>query len=157
MAEVDGLDVRGVVVRFGGLVAVDGQTLQAPRGRITGLIGPNGAGKTTTFNACTGLVRPTAGSVHLFGEDVTHQPPQARARKGLGRTFQRMELFDTLTVAENVALGKEASLAGRTRVISRYSWERVAAEAHTLYERTAEEFIVRSGTRWTADREAMSG
>jgi ABC-type branched-subunit amino acid transport system ATPase component len=113
MAEVEGLDVRGVVVRFGGLVAVDGQTLQAPRGRITGLIGPNGAGKTTTFNACTGLVRPTAGSVHLFGEDVTHQPPQARARKGLGRTFQRMELFDTLTVAENVALGKEASLAGR--------------------------------------------
>ncbi len=51
--------------------------------------------------------------MHLFGEDVTHQPPQARARKGLGRTFQRMELFDTLTVAENVALGKEASLAGR--------------------------------------------
>jgi ABC-type branched-subunit amino acid transport system ATPase component len=111
--DVDGLAVEGIVVKFGGLVAVDGQTLQAPRGRITGLIGPNGAGKTTTFNACTGLVRPAAGTVHLFGEDVTHAPPQARARKGLGRTFQRMELFDTLTVTENVALGKEAALAGR--------------------------------------------
>jgi ABC-type branched-subunit amino acid transport system ATPase component len=112
-AVVDGLAVDGLVVRFGGLVAVDGQTLQAPRGRITGLIGPNGAGKTTIFNACTGLARPTAGTVHLFGEDITHAPPQARARKGLGRTFQRMELFDTLTVAENVALGKEAGMAGR--------------------------------------------
>ncbi|HEX3611115.1 MAG TPA: ATP-binding cassette domain-containing protein [Sporichthyaceae bacterium] len=110
---IDGLAVEGIVVKFGGLVAVDGQTLAAPRGRITGLIGPNGAGKTTTFNACTGLVRPAAGTVHLFGEDITHAAPQARARKGLGRTFQRMELFDTLTVAENVALGKEASLAGR--------------------------------------------
>ena len=110
--DVDGLAVEGIVVRFGGLVAVDGQTLQAPRGRITGLIGPNGAGKTTTFNACTGLVRPAAGTVHLFGEDVTHAPPQARARKGLGRTFQRMELFDTLTVRENVKLGREAAMAG---------------------------------------------
>ena len=109
----DGLSVEGLVVRFGGLVAVDGQSLQAPRGRITGLIGPNGAGKTTTFNACTGLVRPTEGRVHLFGEDITHAPPQARARKGLGRTFQRMELFDSLTVRANVALGKEAGMAGR--------------------------------------------
>jgi ABC-type branched-subunit amino acid transport system ATPase component len=110
---VDGLSVEGVVVRFGGLTALDHQTLAAPRGRITGLIGPNGAGKTTTFNACTGLVRPTAGTVRLFGEDVTRAPAQARALMGLGRTFQRMELFDTLTVRENVALGKEASMAGR--------------------------------------------
>jgi ABC-type branched-subunit amino acid transport system ATPase component len=110
---VDGLACEGIVVRFGGLVAVNGQTLQAPRGRITGLIGPNGAGKTTTFNACTGLVRPTEGKVHLFGEDVTHASPQARARKGLGRTFQRMELFDTLTVRENVKLGREAAMAGK--------------------------------------------
>ena len=109
----DGLEVSGLVVRFGGLTAVDGQTLTAPRGRITGLIGPNGAGKTTTFNACTGMVKPTAGVVRLFGEDITGLPPQARALKGLGRTFQRMELFDTLTVRENVALGKEAGMAGR--------------------------------------------
>src|ERR1044071_7884416 len=110
--KIDGLAVENLVVRFGGLVAVNGQTLQAPRGWITGLIGPNGAGKTTTFNACTGLVRPTEGKVYLFGEDVTSAPPQARARRGLGRTFQRMELFDTLTVRENVKLGKEAAMAG---------------------------------------------
>jgi ABC-type branched-subunit amino acid transport system ATPase component len=112
-AEVDGLRVHNLVVRFGGLTAVDGQTLTAPRGRITGLIGPNGAGKTTTFNACTGVVRPTSGEVHLFGEDITKASPQARALKGLGRTYQRMELFDTLTVRENVSLGKEAGMAGR--------------------------------------------
>jgi ABC-type branched-subunit amino acid transport system ATPase component len=113
VAEVDGLSVEGVVVTFGGLRAVDGQTLTAPRGRITGLIGPNGAGKTTTFNAITGVVRPSSGLVRLFGEDITSAPTQARALKGLGRTFQRMELFETLTVRENVAMGKEAAMAGR--------------------------------------------
>jgi ABC-type branched-subunit amino acid transport system ATPase component len=107
-----GLSVRGLSVRYGGLHAVEGVSLDAPVGRITGLIGPNGAGKTTTFNACTGLVRPTAGTVSLGGEDVTRLPPQARARRGLGRTFQRMELFDSLTVVENVALGREAGMAG---------------------------------------------
>lgn len=110
---VDGLSVEGLVVKYGGHVAVNQQTLTAPRGRITGLIGPNGAGKTTTFNACTGLLKPTAGTIRLFGEDITSAPPQARALKGIGRTFQRMELFDTLTVRENVALGKEAAMAGR--------------------------------------------
>jgi ABC-type branched-subunit amino acid transport system ATPase component len=108
----DGLLVSGLVVKFGGLVAVDGMNLHAPTGRVTGLIGPNGAGKTTTFNACSGLVRPTDGCVRLFGEDVTSASPPARAQRGLGRTFQRMELFDSLLVRENVALGREAGLAG---------------------------------------------
>lgn len=108
-----GLSVQGLSVRYGGLHAVEDVSLDAPVGRITGLIGPNGAGKTTTFNACTGLVRPSAGGVALAGEDITRLAPQARARRGLGRTFQRMELFDSLTVAENVALGREAGLAGR--------------------------------------------
>lgn len=113
VADVDGLWVENLVVKFGGLTAVNGQTLAAPRGRITGLIGPNGAGKTTTFNACSGVIKPTRGRVRLFGEDITQAPPQVRALKGLGRTFQRMELYDTLTVRENVSLGKEASMAGR--------------------------------------------
>jgi ABC-type branched-subunit amino acid transport system ATPase component len=109
---VNGLAVREVSVRYGGHLAVDRISLDAPKGRITGLIGPNGAGKTTTFNACTGLVRPTSGAVHLFGEDVTSSTPHHRAQKGLGRTFQRMELFDSLTVRDNVSLGREAGLAG---------------------------------------------
>jgi ABC-type branched-subunit amino acid transport system ATPase component len=108
---VDGLAVREVSVRYGGHLAVDRISLDAPKGRITGLIGPNGAGKTTTFNACSGLLRPTSGTITLFGEDVTNSSAHHRAQRGLGRTFQRMELFDSLTVAENVALGREAGLA----------------------------------------------
>jgi ABC-type branched-subunit amino acid transport system ATPase component len=107
-----GLEVGGLTVRFGGHVAVNGLSFTAPRGRITGLIGPNGAGKTTTFNACSGLLEPAAGRVQLDGRDITSLGPPARARLGLGRTFQRMELFGSLTVAENIAVGREAGLAG---------------------------------------------
>jgi ABC-type branched-subunit amino acid transport system ATPase component len=105
-----GLSVRNLTVAYGGLVAVAGANLEAPAGRITGLIGPNGAGKTTTFNACSGLVRPAEGGVWLRGEDVTRLGPAERARRGLGRTFQKLELFDRLTVRENVELGREATL-----------------------------------------------
>lgn len=106
------LEVSGLRVEFGGLVAVDGVTISAPTGRITGLIGPNGAGKTTTFNSCSGLNRPTSGTVVLDGHDARHLGPSARARRGLGRTFQQMELFDSMTVRENIAMGAEASRAG---------------------------------------------
>ena len=104
-----GLEINGLVVRFGGLVAVDHVTIEVPLGRVTGLIGPNGAGKTTLFNAASGLVRPAAGSVRLNSQDVTGLRPGARARAGLGRTFQDMRLFDSLTVRENVSLGREGS------------------------------------------------
>jgi len=107
-----GLDVEGLRVRFGGLVAVDGASIKAPTGRITGLIGPNGAGKTTLFDAVGGLNRRVSGTVRLNGRDVTRMPSAARGRLGVGRTVQRMQLGDLLTVAENVALGREASLAG---------------------------------------------
>jgi ABC-type branched-subunit amino acid transport system ATPase component len=109
---MNGLEISELRVRFGGLVAVDGVSLSAPQGRITGLIGPNGAGKTTIFNACTGLVRPQDGQIRLDGEDLIGLSVPARSRRGLGRTFQRMELFDSLTVAENVSLGREAGQAG---------------------------------------------
>jgi ABC-type branched-subunit amino acid transport system ATPase component len=111
-AEGPGMEAQGLSVRFGGLVAVDGVSFDAPLGRITGLIGPNGAGKTTTFDACSGLNRRYDGDVLLHGEDVDRLSPDARARRGSGRTFQRMELCDTLSVLENVALGRECSQAG---------------------------------------------
>jgi ABC-type branched-subunit amino acid transport system ATPase component len=106
------LEVEQLTIRFGGTIAVEALSLRAPAGRITGLIGPNGAGKTTTFNACTGLLPATEGRIRLGGADVTEVPPAARARMGLGRTFQRMELYDSVSVGENVALGREARLAG---------------------------------------------
>jgi ABC-type branched-subunit amino acid transport system ATPase component/branched-subunit amino acid ABC-type transport system permease component len=107
-----GLEVANLRVRFGGLIAVDDVSFTAPMGRITGLIGPNGAGKTTTFDACSGLNRRVGGVIRLHGRDVTRLRPATRGRHGLGRTFQRMQLGDSLTVAENVALGCEAALAG---------------------------------------------
>ena len=106
------LRVEDLTVRYGGLVAVDGVSLAVPVGQVVGLIGPNGAGKTTLFNACSGLVRPARGRLELFGQDITRVGAARRAQLGLGRTFQRMELFDSLTVAENVALGREGALAG---------------------------------------------
>ncbi len=106
------LAVEHLVVRFGGLMAVDDVTLHAPECVITGLIGPNGAGKTTTFNACTGVV-PAVGKIRLGDQDLVHLSTPARAARGLGRTFQRMELFDSMTVRENVALGPEAYFAAR--------------------------------------------
>ena len=108
-----GLRLDGVSVRCGGIHAVQSLSLSASAGVITGLIGPNGAGKTTTFNACTGLVNPAEGSVYLGPRRLDGSSPSKRAKIGLGRTFQRMELWDTLTVRENVALGREALLSGR--------------------------------------------
>jgi ABC-type branched-subunit amino acid transport system ATPase component len=109
---VTALEVDGLTVRFGGNVAVDDLSLDAPLGRLTGLIGPNGAGKTTTFGAISGLLEPSAGSVRLFDRDASGLSPAARAQLGLGRTFQRTELCSSLTVQENVALGPEARAAG---------------------------------------------
>jgi ABC-type branched-subunit amino acid transport system ATPase component len=107
-----GLDVTGVSVVYGGHRAVDDVSLVAPQGRITGLIGPNGAGKTSLFNACSGLLRPAGGTIRLFGDDATHWSPAQRARRGLGRTFQRMEIVNAMTVRRNVAFGAECRLVG---------------------------------------------
>jgi ABC-type branched-subunit amino acid transport system ATPase component/branched-subunit amino acid ABC-type transport system permease component len=108
----EGLEVRDLSVRFGGTAAVSHFDLVAPTAMITGLIGPNGAGKTTTFNACCGLLKPTSGRIILHGTDVSGMGPSVRARKGLGRTFQRVELFNSLSVRQNIAIGREAILAG---------------------------------------------
>jgi ABC-type branched-subunit amino acid transport system ATPase component len=107
-----GLSLADLAVQYGGVRAVDGVSLDAPMGRVTGLVGPNGAGKTTTFNACSGLLKPTAGVITLHGREVTGLGPAGRSRFGLGRTFQKAELFNSLTVRENVELGRESSMAG---------------------------------------------
>ncbi|HEY3632429.1 MAG TPA: ABC transporter ATP-binding protein [Jatrophihabitantaceae bacterium] len=101
------LAARGVVRAFGGLVAVDGVDLTVPAGQVTALIGPNGAGKSTLFACLAGQLRPDRGRVLMAGVDVTRLAPDARARRGLARTFQRLAVFGSLTVADNVRIGAE--------------------------------------------------
>jgi ABC-type branched-subunit amino acid transport system ATPase component len=103
---------RGVTVRFGGRIAVDDVTVEARRGEVVGLIGSNGAGKSTLMNVISGFLTPAAGTIELFGEDVTNLPPHLRASNGLGRVFQDARLFGDLTVRETVKIaleGHEAS------------------------------------------------
>jgi branched-chain amino acid transport system ATP-binding protein len=104
---VAALEVREVSVRFGGHLALDRASFVAEAGRITGLIGPNGAGKTTMFNAITGLVSPSSGWIFLGDRDVSHVRLHRRARAGLARTFQQLELFTMLTVRENIRVAAD--------------------------------------------------
>ena len=108
------LQVDDVTVDFGGIRALDSVSMEVPGGQITGLIGPNGAGKTTIFNVVTGLHRPERGRVVLDGRDVTRLGPKKRAGLGLGRTFQQLELFGSLSARDNVLVALEArGLTGR--------------------------------------------
>ena len=108
----------GLTKRFGGLTAVDDVTITAEPGQVTALIGPNGAGKTTLFQCLTGGERPDVGTVSLGDRDVTALHPDARARLGMGRTFQRLAVFPSMTVADNLRVGAEnrPRLSGVLRV-----------------------------------------
>ena len=101
------LECRGITVRFGGHLALDQVDVEADAGFVTGLIGPNGAGKTTLFNAVCGLINPAGGSVRLAGRNLSSLAPYKRARLGMARTFQRLELFALLSVRDNVRVAGE--------------------------------------------------
>lgn len=132
------LEVRGVSVQFGGHRAVSDVDLDVDAGMITGLIGPNGAGKTTTFNVITGLQEPTSGVVRLDGTDITAKRAHQRARAGIARTFQRLEVFGSLTARDNILTAAEI----------RRSWAR---DRSVDPEAEAERIIDRVGIRGVAD------
>jgi branched-chain amino acid transport system ATP-binding protein len=104
------LEVRGLQKRFGGVTAVADAALDLREGELLSIIGPNGAGKTTLFNLVSGLDRPDAGSVRLFGEEVTGAAPERLAGLGLARTFQHGRVFGNLSVLDNVLVGAHARL-----------------------------------------------
>ncbi|MDR7482279.1 MAG: ABC transporter ATP-binding protein [Armatimonadota bacterium] len=127
------VEVRGVQMRFGALAALAGVDLTVAAGERRAVIGPNGAGKTTLFHIISGELRPTSGTVRLLGTDVTGIPPHRRARMGLGRTFQRNNLFLQLTVWENVRLAVQVRLhLGRELFRSADAYPEVAREADLL-------------------------
>ena len=96
------LRARGISKRFSGIVALDAVDIDVDEGERVGLIGPNGAGKTTFFNCVLGVVRADGGTVELHGEDIGRLPVHERARRGIGRTFQRLELFPEITVRDHL-------------------------------------------------------
>jgi branched-chain amino acid transport system ATP-binding protein len=109
------LALDGVTMRFGGIVAVDGVSMQIGRGQRWAVIGPNGAGKTTLFKTISGELVPTSGSIALFGDDVTRKRADVRAHRGIGRTYQITELFTGLTVEENIVLAVHGLSRSRFR------------------------------------------
>jgi branched-chain amino acid transport system ATP-binding protein len=131
------LEARGIRVRFGGNLVLSDVEFRAEAGRITGLIGPNGAGKTTLFNVMSGLLSPSAGRVVFDDRDITRLGPSKRARLGIGRTFQRLEMFDHLSVRENIRVAAEF----------RRSWSKDRSDP----VRVTDEVLDRIGLRSLAD------
>jgi branched-chain amino acid transport system ATP-binding protein len=123
------LEVSGVTVRFGGIVALDALSFTVPPGQICGLIGPNGAGKTTMFNCVSRIYQPTSGSITFAGRDLLAVPAHGIARTGIARTFQNLALFPSLTVLENVMVGAHAS--------ARQNWATAALRLGTRREERA--------------------
>jgi branched-chain amino acid transport system ATP-binding protein len=112
------LEISGLRKTFGGVVALDGVDLSIDPGEILGIVGPNGSGKTTLFNVVTGALKPTAGSVHWRGEDISGLPAHKIARLGLVRTFQQAMSFPALSVRENILIAHEHGAAADRKGMS---------------------------------------
>lgn len=139
------LEVAGLHVSYGNVVAVDDVSLTVGRGEIVGLIGPNGAGKSSFIDALTGYAQDRRGTVSMAGESIDGLPAHAVARRGLVRTFQSVELFDDLTVEENIAVAAERPTAwealrdlvvpSRRRGMDDMAWAMAVCELETLAQR----------------------
>lgn len=104
------LEIRGLTVRFGGLLAINELDLHINEGEIFALVGPNGAGKTTVLNCISGLIKPTSGSIQFAGQELLKQPAHRRAVLGIGRTFQQLQLFTSMSVLDNLLTAQHAHL-----------------------------------------------
>ncbi|WP_186301111.1 ABC transporter permease subunit [Rhodococcus sp. WB9] len=146
------LEVSKVSVTFGGVKALDGADIVSTPGRVTGLIGPNGAGKSTLFNAVTGLVATVGGSVSFGGADLRGKSPSARARAGIGRTFQTVELFESMTVRDNVSVGAE----GRTVRLDPLTHLRSPKSERDHIQSATESALAACGLEDIADQHVMN-
>ncbi len=131
------ISVRDVSKAFGGIVAVDGCSIEVAKGTITGLIGPNGAGKTTLFNIIAGFLPPDQGQVTLDGSDVTGLPPHQLFRRGLMRTFQIPHVFDRMTVLDNLMVVPPGQI-GEDILAAWFTWGRVRAQDNEIRRRAAD-------------------
>ena len=102
------LEAEGLTRRFGGLAACDGVAIALRHGQLHALLGPNGAGKSTLINLLSGDLKPTAGSIRLKGEEIAHLPPERRSRRGIGRSYQKTNIFPGFTVFENARLAAQS-------------------------------------------------
>ncbi|WP_067440046.1 ABC transporter ATP-binding protein [Nocardioides jensenii] len=116
MTEELALEISDVSINFGGIQALDSVELAVAKGARIGLIGPNGAGKSTLINCVAGDLRPDTGSVRLFGESISGASAPSRARLGISRTFQNLELFNAMPVIDNVTAALDVRIRGRARV-----------------------------------------
>ena len=130
------LTTHGLTIRFGGHIAVNNVSAEFRPGTLTAIVGPNGAGKTTYFNLISGQLPATAGTVKLYGDDITHLGASARTRRGIGRAFQLTNLFPNLTVMENVRLAVQSHAGMGLNLTSLWSRHR------DLIER-ADQFLAR--------------
>ena len=126
--------MQGLTVKFGGLTAINGLSMQVERGRIHALIGPNGAGKSTTFNCISRYYRPTSGRISFDGADITRKKPHEMAALGVARTFQNLELFGALSVRENALLHLRAR-RGHGRALLRPAGAEARERVEHLLER----------------------
>src|SRR3712207_5312354 len=118
------MEARRITKVFGGLVAVNAVDFDIPQRAIVSLIGPNGAGKTTFFNMVSGLYIPTSGSFVFFGQDITKKKPHQRAEMGLGRTFQNIRLFGTMSAVDNRSEEHTSELQSRQYLVCRLLLEK---------------------------------
>jgi len=133
------MSVEGVSKRFGGVTAVDGVSVDIPKGRILSIIGPNGAGKTTLLNMISGFYKPDAGRIRLEGRDITAKRPSAIAALGIARTFQNIALFGGLSVLDNLMLGRHVRM--RSGVLSSVVYWGLAQREEIRHRRACEEII----------------